>query len=86
MRTGQSDFPGHILAERAGAPAKRNCFRKEGYFAVLRDALDFDRLASPALYFGTTTGQLRMGRDGGEDWSCLFHSLPPIHCLKAAVD
>ena len=58
---------------------------KESYFTVLRDAMDIDRLASPALYFGTTTGQLWIGRDGGEDWSCLFHSLPPIHCLKAAV-
>ena len=58
---------------------------RESYFTVLRDAMDFDRLASPALYFGTTTGQLWMGRDGGEDWNCLFHSLPPIHCLKAAV-
>jgi hypothetical protein len=48
-------------------------------------AIDFDRLASPALYFGTTTGQPWMGRDGGANWSCLFHSLPPIHCLKAAV-
>jgi len=52
---------------------------------VLRDAMDFDRLASPALYFGTTTGQLWMDRDGGEDWKCLFHSLAPIHCLKATV-
>ena len=58
---------------------------RESYFTVLRDAIDFDRLASPALYFGTTTGQLWMGRDGGEDWDCLFHSLPPIHCLKVAV-
>ena len=58
---------------------------KESYFTVLRDAMDFDRLASPALFFGTTTGQLWIGRDGGEDWSRLLHSLPPIHCLKSAV-
>src|SRR2546426_11167694 len=29
------------------------------------------RSGSPALYFGTTRGQLRIGRDGGEEWSCL---------------
>ena len=40
---------------------------------------------SPALYFGTTTGQLWIGRDGGEDWECLFDALPPIHCVKVAV-
>jgi photosystem II stability/assembly factor-like uncharacterized protein len=59
--------------------------KKESYFTVQRDAMDLDELSSPAVYFGTTTGQLWMGRDGGEDWSCLFESLPPIHCVKVAV-
>jgi len=52
---------------------------------VLRDALDIDELSSPALYFGTTTGQLWIGRDGGEKWECLFDALPPINCVKVAV-
>lgn len=59
--------------------------KKETYFTVLRDAMDIDTMKSPALYFGTTTGQLWMGRDGGEQWECLFDALPPIHCVKAAV-
>jgi photosystem II stability/assembly factor-like uncharacterized protein len=59
--------------------------RKESFFTILRDALDIDDVKSPALYFGTTTGQLWIGRDGGEEWSCLFDSLPPIHCVKVAV-
>jgi hypothetical protein len=59
--------------------------KKDTYFTVLRDAMDVDKLKSPALYFGTTTGQLWIGRDGGEEWSCLFDSLPPIHCVKVAV-
>lgn len=59
--------------------------KKESYFTVLRDALDVDELKSPALYFGTTTGQLWIGRDGGEKWDCLFDSLPPINCVKVAV-
>ena len=59
--------------------------KKTSYFTVLRDAMDIDELASPALYFGTTTGQLWLGRDGGERWECLFDSLPPIHCVKVAV-
>ena len=42
--------------------------KKESYFTVLRDAMDIDELKSPALYFGTTTGQLWIGRDGGEEW------------------
>lgn len=59
--------------------------KHESYFTVQRDAMDIDEVKSPALYFGTTTGQLWIGRDGGEDWSCLFDSLPPIHCVKVAV-
>jgi hypothetical protein len=58
---------------------------KDSYFTVLRDAMTVDETQSPALYFGTTTGQLWIGRDGGEDWSCLFDSLPPIFSVKVAV-
>ena len=59
--------------------------KKEGYFTILRNAMDIDRLRSPALYFGTTTGQVWIGREGGEKWDCLFDSLPPIHNVKVAV-
>jgi photosystem II stability/assembly factor-like uncharacterized protein len=59
--------------------------KKKSWFTVLRDGMDIDELKSPALYFGTTTGQLWMGRDGGEEWECLFDALPPINCVKVAV-
>jgi len=59
--------------------------KQASFFTVLRDAMDVDELGSPALYFGTTTGQIWIGRDGGEQWSCLFDSLPPIHCVKVAA-
>lgn len=59
--------------------------KKESFFTVQRDGMDIDDLKSPALYFGTTTGQLWMGRESGEEWTCLFDSLPPIHCVKVAV-
>ena len=59
--------------------------KKQSYFTILRDGMDVDDLKSPGLYFGTTTGQLWLGRDGGEEWECLFDSLPPIYCVKVAV-
>jgi hypothetical protein len=59
--------------------------KKESFFTVQRDGMDIDELSTPALYVGTTTGQLWMGREGGESWECLFDSLPPIHCVKVAV-
>jgi photosystem II stability/assembly factor-like uncharacterized protein len=58
---------------------------KEAWYTVQRDGMTADPLDSPAIYFGTTTGQLWIGRDGGEGWECLFGSLPPIHCVKVAV-
>lgn len=58
---------------------------KDSYFTVQRDAMTIDQTDSPALYFGTTTGQVWMGRDAGQEWSCLFDSLPPIHCVKVAL-
>ena len=58
---------------------------KDSYFTILRDAMDIDDTKSPAIYFGTTTGRVWMGRDGGEKFECLFDALPPVHCVKAAV-
>jgi hypothetical protein len=59
--------------------------KKQSYFTILRDAMTIDDLRTPALYFGTTTGQVWMGRDGGEEWECLFDSLPPVNVVKVAV-
>ena len=59
--------------------------KKETYFTVQRDAMSIDRLPRPALYFGTTTGQLWIGRQGDEKFECLFDALPPIHNVKVAV-
>ena len=59
--------------------------KKESFFTVQRDAMDIDECKTPAVYFGTTTGQLWMGREGGEKWECLFEALPPIHNVKVAV-
>jgi hypothetical protein len=87
-RTSGGSAPAVWRSENGGGSWKRlarGMPKKESYFTVLRDAMDIDDLRSPALYFGTTTGQLWMGRDGGEEWSCLFDSLPPIHCVKVAV-
>lgn len=54
-------------------------------FMVQHNGLNIDELKSPALYFGTTTGPLWIGRHGGEVWDCLFDSLLRIHCVKVAV-
>jgi hypothetical protein len=47
--------------------------------------MDLDDGRRPSVWFGTTTGQLWRGRDGGESFECVSASLPPIYCVKAAV-
>ena len=87
-RTCPGGAPAVWRSENGGDSWKRLAHglpKKESYFTVLRDAMDIDETKSPALYFGTTTGQLWMGRDGGEEFECLFDALPPIHCVKVAV-
>ncbi|HUY35544.1 MAG TPA: hypothetical protein VMV69_22565 [Pirellulales bacterium] len=59
--------------------------KKDAWCTVLRDAMDLDDGRRPSVWFGTTTGQLWRGRDGGDSFECVAASLPPIHCVKAAV-
>jgi hypothetical protein len=86
-RTCPGGAPGVWRSENGGGSWEKLALglpKKQSYFTVLRDAMTIDDLRSPALYFGTTTGQLWIGRDGGEHWECLFDSLPPINCVKVA--
>jgi hypothetical protein len=87
-RTCPGGAPAVWRSENGGKSWKklaRGLPKKDSYFTVQRDGMTVDEMKSPALYFGSTTGQLWMGRDGGEEWTCLFDALPPIHCVKVAV-
>lgn len=87
-RTCPGGAPAVWRSENGGGSWKRLAKgfpKKDSFFTVQRDGMDIDEMGDPALYVGTTTGQLWMGREGGEEWECLFDSLPPIHCVKVAV-
>ncbi len=87
-RTCPDGAPAVWRSENGGGSWKRlakGLPKKGSFFTIQRDAMDIDELKSPALYFGTTTGQLWIGRDGGDEWECLFDALPPIHNVKVAV-
>jgi len=55
------------------------------YIAVLREAMATDRVETPGVYFGTSTGQLFGSSDEGEHWSLIADYLPPIWSVEAAV-
>jgi len=85
LRRRSSSSTSRSANHRSWARLTKGLPKKESWFTVLRDALDVDELPAPALYFGTTTGQLWIGHDGGEEWECLFDSLPPISCVKVGT-
>jgi hypothetical protein len=87
-RTCPDGSPAVWRSESAGNSWKKlnkGFAKKDAYFTVLRDCMDVDHTKSPALYLGTTTGQVWIGREGGEKWDRLFDALPPVNCVKVAV-
>ncbi len=59
--------------------------QKGAYLGVLREAMSVDRLESPGVYFGTSTGQVFGSADEGDHWSLVADFLPPIWSVEAAV-
>ena len=48
------------------------------YVNVLRDAMAVDTLDTCGIYFGTTGGQVYVSPDGGDHWSAIVETLPPV--------
>lgn len=56
---------------------------ERGWHTVLRQALAIDSdPKSPTLYFGTTSGEVWIGRDGGERFEQIAAHLPYIHSVR----
>jgi photosystem II stability/assembly factor-like uncharacterized protein len=53
------------------------------WWTVKRQAMAADAADPPALYFGTTSGELWMGRDEGSRWTCIARHLPEIYAVEA---
>lgn len=87
-RTSPKAQPAIWRSENAGQkwqPLSKGLPKKQAWFTILRDAMDVDDGRKPSIWFGTTTGQLWRGLEGGESFECVTNSLPPIYCVKAAV-
>ena len=58
---------------------------KQAWFSVKRQAMTCDGDEErPGLYFGTTSGEIWYGRDGGESFRRLVSHLPHIYAVRAA--
>lgn len=55
--------------------------QEHAYDLVFRHGLDIDA-GGDQLAFGSTTGGLWTTADGGDSWSEVTHTLPPIYCLR----
>jgi photosystem II stability/assembly factor-like uncharacterized protein len=59
-------------------PLTKGLPQKDCYVNVLRDAMAVDRLDACGVYFGTTGGQVFVSPDGGDNWSAIVSTLPPV--------
>ena len=56
----------------------------QAWWTVKRQAMTLDTQAMPALYLGTTSGELWIGRDEGARWSNIARHLPEIYAVEVA--
>ena len=57
----------------------------QAWWTLKRQAMTVDALSNPALYLGTTSGELWIGRDEGGRWSNLVRHLPEIYAVEVAT-
>ena len=50
-----------------------------------RQAMTVDTQPAPALYLGTTSGELWIGHDEGARWSTIARHLPEIYAVEVAA-
>jgi photosystem II stability/assembly factor-like uncharacterized protein len=58
---------------------------QQAWWTVKRQAMTVDAEDTPALYLGTTSGELWIGRGEGARWSLVARHLPEIYAVEVAV-
>ena len=56
---------------------------EQAWWTVKRQAMAVENRARPALYLGTTSGELWVGHDEGERWALVARHLPEIYAIEA---
>lgn len=58
---------------------------EQAWLTIKRQAMTVDAMASPALYLGTSSGELWIGHEGGQRWENLARHLPEIYAVDVAA-
>lgn len=86
-RTSPGGTPAAYVTRNGGRTWQRQAEglpESQAWWTVKRQAMTIDAQPNPALYLGTTSGELWIGRDGGERWSNIARHLPEIYAVEVA--
>jgi hypothetical protein len=84
-RTSPAGRPAAYVTRNAGRTWQRldqGLPRSQAWWTVKRQAMTVDAQALPALYLGTTSGELWIGHDEGARWSNIARHLPEIYAVE----
>jgi photosystem II stability/assembly factor-like uncharacterized protein len=86
-RTSPDGRPAAYVTRNAGRSWQRldqGLPESQAWWTCKRQAMAVDAQATPALYLGTTSGELWIGRDEGASWSNIARHLPEIYAVEVA--
>jgi photosystem II stability/assembly factor-like uncharacterized protein len=86
-RTSPAGRPAAYITRNAGRSWQRldqGLPESQAWWTLKRQAMTVDAQAVPALYLGTTSGELWMGREEGARWSNIARHLPEIYAVEVA--
>ncbi len=86
-RTSPEGRPAAYVTRNAGRTWQRldqGLPEGQAWWTLKRQAMTVDAQATPALYLGTTSGELWIGHDEGARWSNIARHLPEIYAVEVA--
>jgi photosystem II stability/assembly factor-like uncharacterized protein len=84
-RTSPDGRPAAYVTRNAGRTWQRldeGLPESQAWWTCKRQAMTVDAQTNPALYLGTTSGELWIGRDEGARWSNIARHLPEIYAVE----
>ncbi len=87
-RTSPDGRPAAYVTRDAGASWQRldqGLPQSQAWWTVKRQAMTVDAQPIPALYLGTSSGELWLGLDEGAQWTHIARHLPEIYAVEVAA-